>query len=172
MYRSFVCALLLAAAAIACAPKNETAAPSTPAASAPAPQETAVPESPAPEEAAKENAVELAGRVWLVEEIGGEKVLTPADARQPFIEFDATEKFAHGFAGCNTFRGSYESADASLKFGPMISTKMACGPDRDKVEFALFQTLPKIAQYTIEGSTLTFSGADGAVLVRMQTRQP
>jgi len=165
---SMCCAMTLTLAGVACAPKDEPAKPATPAeATAPVaaattePQPVATPEQP----------MGLAGTVWLVSEIAGEAILTPADARQPFIEFDAAAKSTHGFAGCNTFRGGYESDGSSLKFGALASTKMACGPDRDKVEVGMHQALGRVAGYTLANSELTLTSADGAVLIRATAKK-
>lgn len=165
---SMCCAMMITLAGVACAPKDEPAEPATPAeATAPVaaattePQPVATPEQP----------MGLAGTLWLVSEIAGETILTPADARQPFIEFDAAAKSTHGFAGCNTFRGGYESDGASLKFGALASTKMACGPDRDKVEVGMHQALGQVTGYSIANGELTLKGVDGAILVKLNAQK-
>lgn len=157
------CTALLIVALAACAPQNEAAGPAAPANESPTAAST-------PGGASSETTMDIGGIVWLVSEIAREKVVTPADARQPFIRFDTEKKFANGFLGCNTFRGGYESEGKTLKFGALASTKMACQGDRDKVEFAMNQALVKVAGFDIQGNQLTLTGADGTVLIRCHAR--
>ncbi len=37
------------------------------------------------------------------------------------------DRSARGFAGCNNFRGTYTLEGDSLRFGPIITTRRACG---------------------------------------------
>jgi len=66
--------------------------------------------------------------------------------------------------GCNSGGGEVVITDATLTFGPMISTKMACeGPGND-VERVMQSVLSGEVPYTIDGDTLTITGADGTTL--------
>lgn len=165
MLRSLLCGLLFCVMLAACAPKDDTAASNALAepAEITAPADVEV-------EPAKEKVMQLSGEVWLVDEISGKPVTIPADARQPFIEFDGEN--ASGYAGCNTFRGSYTIDGATLKFGPMISTKKACGGPLDEIEMAMHQALGKVAEFSIADATLTLIDEDATVLIRASTRNP
>ena len=45
----------------------------------------------------------------------------------PYIEFHIAEKTFNGKDGCNMISGSIEElSDKSIKFGPIMATKMAC----------------------------------------------
>ena len=70
----------------------------------------------------------IEGIQWYLTEVGGSPVSPMADDKQPHILLDPEEKQATGFAGCNHFFGSYELDEASLTFGPIGATRMAC-PD-------------------------------------------
>ena len=73
---------------------------------------------------------------------------------------------AAGFGGCNQFSTSYVSDGAStLTFGPIASTRMACAGGGDVFETAYFAALARVRKYTIEDSTLTLSGENGAALL-------
>ena len=75
-----------------------------------------------------QDAVSIEGTQWYLVEVAGSPVSPMAHDKQPHIMLDPGQKRATGFAGCNNFFGSYELDGASLKFGPVGSTRMAC-PD-------------------------------------------
>ena len=77
-------------------------------------------------------AAGLAGTSWALTSVAG-SVIDPAV--KPTLLFDATGN-ASGNGGCNTFNGSYTVDGATIAFGPMISTKMACVGPGDLVESA------------------------------------
>jgi heat shock protein HslJ len=59
-----------------------------------------------------------------------------------------------GFAGCNTFNGTYTLEDGNrIKFDQMLSTLMAC-PDVDVDESAFLKVFELADNYTIDGDTL------------------
>ena len=82
---------------------------------------------------------------------------------QPTIEF-AAEGTVSGFAGCNTFSGSYTTDGATLTFGPMATTKMACERPGSAVEADYLAALSGVTGWTVEpdGRLLL----DGAVPLR------
>lgn len=169
MLRLLLCGFLLCTTFMACSPSHE---PLDPGASsdpvAATAEEARSVETDA--EPAEGEDMSLAGKVWLVDEISGESITIPADARQPFIEFDGEN--ASGYAGCNTFRGTYTVDGATLKFGPMISTKKACGGPLDEIEFSMHQALGSVTGFTIADGALSLTGEDGVTLLRATTRNP
>jgi heat shock protein HslJ len=66
-------------------------------------------------------------------------------------------------AGCNSGGGSVEVTDGKLAFGPIATTKMACGPDAMSVETAVLTVLSGDVSYTIDADRLTIN-ADGVGL--------
>jgi heat shock protein HslJ len=66
--------------------------------------------------------------------------------------------------GCNSGGGEVAIRDATLTFGPMISTKMACGSPADDIERVMQATLTGEVAYAIEGDTLTITDANGTIL--------
>lgn len=139
----------------ACAPK-EVSAPTAPASNQPAASTTE----------AEAGMPTLSGTLWKIDEATGQKVASPEGARAVHIQFDVTTKHVTGFSGCNTFNGRYEAHEGILKLGPLISTKMACVGEGDKIEFAILQALGKATGYTIKDQTLTLTDADGAAVLR------
>ncbi|MEP6574467.1 MAG: META domain-containing protein [Gemmatimonadota bacterium] len=67
-----------------------------------------------------------------------------------------------GFAGCNRFRGIYSLNGDSVKFGPLMSTKMAC-PQGTGLETAYLAALATVRSYTIAGDTLSLGTPQGPV---------
>lgn len=72
---------------------------------------------------------ELNGK-WMIAEAYG-KAIPEGMEKQPFLEFNVTEKTLHGNAGCNSINGGMVVDDKnpmSLSFPQLISTMMLC-PD-------------------------------------------
>jgi heat shock protein HslJ len=67
---------------------------------------------------------------------------------------------------CNTFRGDVTASNGSFKAGPLMSTKMACASEAlTTQETTVLKTLQAASAYSIKGSDLTISAADGTGLV-------
>lgn len=154
---------VVAAVASGCAPKNGTTPPASVSSGSEGTQAPAAP--------VEEAVTALTGTFWSIVEISGQKVASPAGARELFVQFDEATKGVMGFAGCNTFRGSYDANDSALTFGALASTKMACGGEQDKLEFLLHDALPKVKTYAIKGDTLELATDDNKILVRCQAKK-
>jgi len=61
------------------------------------------------------------------------------------IEFSAGLEAANGvvsgYSGCNRFSGPYEKLASGMRFGNLVSTRMACDPARMELETALLEAL-------------------------------
>lgn len=136
----------------------------------PGPAATPKPQAAAPSPALPAKpATGLGGRVWDVTEIGGAALDLAADARRPTIEFDTAANAAHGFAGCNTFRGNYKSGNGAIRLGPFAVTRMAC-LGGDEVERNYLAAMAQTQTYRVSADVLEFIGADGSVMVRFAPR--
>jgi heat shock protein HslJ len=72
---------------------------------------------------------------------------------------------AGGNGGCNAWFATYAMDGASITFGPIGSTMMACeGPGGD-TEAAYFANLEMVAAWASDGGSLTLSDADGNAVV-------
>jgi heat shock protein HslJ len=77
----------------------------------------------------------------------------------PTIVF-AADGSVSGFAGCNSFSGSYTTAGSTLTFGPLASTKMACQRPASAVEDEYLRALAGVSVWSIGGDgRLTLQGA-------------
>ena len=96
----------------------------------------------------------IEGPKWPLVEVSGEPVSPKPGERWPFIIFDAANKRASGFGGCNNFFGSYELDGSSLKFGPVGSTRIFCEGPVGEVEMRFMESLGQTGRWEIRGSTL------------------
>jgi heat shock protein HslJ len=69
-----------------------------------------------------------------------------------------------GFAGCNTFTGSYTIAEQRLSVGVLAGTMMACPEPAMSVERAFHSALTGTLSYAIDGDRLTLTADSGAQL--------
>ncbi len=106
----------------------------------------------------------LGTRTWELQRIGTKAVTA---ARKPTISFGKDR--VNVFFGCNKGGGSYTLKGRALKFGPLVSTKMACGTALDALETEFARALTKVARYSVsaDGSnTLDLSPSGSGVLLR------
>ncbi|PMS18799.1 hypothetical protein C0Z18_15820 [Trinickia dabaoshanensis] len=71
----------------------------------------------------------------------------PADKTAvPTLALDATsgQRLASGFSGCNRFSGTYALRAGGLTFGPLATTRRACGADAGRLEQAYLAALSHI----------------------------
>lgn len=87
------------------------------------------------------------------------------------VSFDGPKVTLGGSVGCNALRGtgSLLGNPVRVTFGPVGSTRMACPPTQAQAETALTSLLRAPLTVTQAGSTLTLSGAGGALTL---TRGP
>jgi putative lipoprotein len=101
--------------------------------------------NPAPAEPSGNGGIGLVG-AWNLAEMG-----PTADFAhfQPTIEFTA-DGGVSGFAGCNTFSGSYTTDGSTLTWGPLATTKMACQRPGSAVESDYLAALSGVDAWAIE----------------------
>ena len=107
---------------------------------------------------------DLAGSVWVAEEIAG----TPVTGDKPItLRFDA-DGSASGRGGCNSYGGSYTLAGDALGFGPLAATRMACPPAVMDQEQRYFDMLGKVTHYAVadDGALLLVTGEGKEVRLR------
>lgn len=109
----------------------------------------------------------LTATAWIVTALdqGAERSPVPADAGGRARFTLAPDGAASGGLGCNRFTARATVEGASLTFGPIASTRMACAGGAGEVEralTALFGGGP--LGWQVHGRTLTLTGADGSGL--------
>ena len=108
-------------------------------------------------------AIGIEGPEWLLVEVSGIPVSPLAGERRPFLKFDEVKKQATGFAGCNNFFGSYERDGASLKFGPVSSTRMSCPDLQISLETEFLKALDKTRAWNIRDNVLLLLDDSGVL---------
>lgn len=72
---------------------------------------------------------------------------------------------ASGFAGCNTFTGTYSLRGRDLGLSALVSTKKACETNvRTILESRYLRDLERINTATLSGSVLVLTTDDGTIL--------
>jgi heat shock protein HslJ len=106
-------------------------------------------------------AVGPEGPEWRLVEVGGAPVPPLPTEKQPYIMLDREQKRETGFTGCNNFFGGYELDGASLKFGPIGTTRMACPDLETGLETEFFKALEKTRRWKIsDGELLLIDESD------------
>ena len=119
-----------------------------------------VAEGPPPSEPAHS----LSGTSWNLAEMGD----TADFARiVPTVEFGGDGSVT-GFAGCNSFSGTYTTDGEAIALGPLATTKMGCEPPASAVEAAYLQALSGVATWSIEADARLLLA--GAVPLRYTSR--
>jgi heat shock protein HslJ len=71
-------------------------------------------------------------------------------------------------AGCNRGGGGVEVADATLDFGPIALTKMACGASAMAVEQLVIQVLSGQVEFAIEAGVLAIDAGGVGLILRAE----
>lgn len=107
----------------------------------------------------------LEGTTWVVDGL----ILNQAVSSMP-AGVTATLAFADGKisvrSGCNSGSGPAEIGDTAISFGPIGTTKMACGDPAMAVETHVLRVLSGDVAYSIEAGSLTLLGAGGGLTAR------
>lgn len=116
---------------------------------------------------------QLDGKTWALTSYasGGATQQVPAEVLAD-ATFTAAESNVSGSAGCNRFSGGYRVDGASLTFGALATTQMACiGPASD-VEAAYLANLAATRSYTATADALTMFDGTGASILVFVAAQP
>jgi copper homeostasis protein (lipoprotein) len=110
----------------------------------------------------------LENTFWGLVRMGSHPVRLASDQREVHLRFLPGQSEVRGFAGCNSFSGSFKTDGDLLSFGAIASTRMAC-PYLDQ-ETALFTALAKVARYHITGDHLELLDLGNRPLLRFEAR--
>jgi heat shock protein HslJ len=102
------------------------------------------------EEAAGLQPAKLIGGEWVCVTIGGKAA---GGERAPTLTF-GDEGRVTGFSGVNRFSTDYTSATGVVRFGQLVSTKMASDPAHMALERSFLDALTKVDGFSIEAGLL------------------
>lgn len=108
---------------------------------------------------------------WQIEDLNGGGPV--AQSRLMFDPGDQGTSRLSGTAGCNRFSGNWKQDGATLKLGPMASTRMACPPPAMEIEqrvLALLEAANSVT-YTADGAAILVT-PDGRKLTLRKAAQP
>lgn len=106
----------------------------------------------------------LGGRDWRLVEIAGQPAVGAGTGKAAFLRFEPDSGRVVGSTGCNRLSGTFTRNGAELKFGPAITTKMACldaGVMQQETE--LLGVLEATRAHEIAGDTLSLTGEGGTL---------
>jgi heat shock protein HslJ len=107
----------------------------------------------------------LAGTAWVLAELNGQPPVAAPSDRTPTLTFAADEPRASGNGGCNQFSGPYTQNGASLRFGPLVSTRRACVDEAaNRQETAYLRALESTTRFAITNDHLVLYAGDQPVV--------
>lgn len=107
-------------------------------------------------------AAQLMDVTWELTHLGGERVSSSTERRQPFIRFLREGSRLEGSGGCNQFSGAYSVERDTLQLrGPLTSTRMACAErELNTREQRFLGALETLDRYSLNGDRLTLYSRD------------
>lgn len=98
---------------------------------------------------------DLANTYWKLVSLNETAVVMEAEQeREAFLQLREDTGSVRGFAGCNTFTGSYTVNGNDLEFGPIAATRKACAAGME-TESNFLRVLEGTAYFSIHEETLT-----------------
>jgi heat shock protein HslJ len=110
-----------------------------------------------------DETVTLAYTEWTLVELGGEPVEIREGEAAPTLVLDLEEARVSGSGGVNRLAGTLALAEDELRFGPLMTTRMAGPEDAMRREQAFFAALERVTSYELDGRTLTLLAEDETV---------
>jgi len=109
----------------------------------------------------------LVGTMWVLDGIVATEAVSsvPTDVDPPTLQM-AEDGQAAVFTGCNRGGASVGTNGATLSFGPMRMTKMACPGSAQAVETSVLTVLSDDVTFAIDGDQLTLTRGDQGLVYR------
>lgn len=106
----------------------------------------------------------LTNTYWRIVRLLGNEVVVDDGQREPHMVLRNEEihPSCSATVGCNQIFGGYETKEDGIKFGPMVTTLMACPPPLDTLEMNLITALDRSARYHILAHTMELYDENGS----------
>ena len=124
--------------------------------------------APVPSPAVNDTSADIWGTAWRLEYLAEDRAIGGVRAT---LEFPKIGR-ASGDGSCNQFAGAVEIAGETIKFGPLVSTKMACADAIGAQEANYLKGLEEATTYRIEGTLLTMYSKEKDPLLRFMRTRP
>ena len=108
----------------------------------------------------------LTNTYWKLVELEGQAVKTAAGQREIKLTLRGENKVT-GFAGCNSFFGSYTFDESKITISQLATSRKFCTETMD-METLFLKILTEVAGYKIIGQTLYLSDDKGKLQARLQ----
>ncbi|HEU4760815.1 MAG TPA: META domain-containing protein [Gemmatimonadales bacterium] len=109
----------------------------------------------------------LAGGEWSLVAFGGEPGPAGAGDRPATLVFTPGTNRVGGFAGCNRAGGTYVIKGDSIRFSPMVLTRMACDKGME-LEQRFVAMTDSARTWRRTADTLELMGESGTVIARLE----
>ncbi|WP_338875256.1 META domain-containing protein [Spirosoma sp. SC4-14] len=109
--------------------------------------------------------VALLQDIWILTELDGQAISTSQEREVPRLELSLTENRVTGTTGCNRLSGSVRADTHLIRFGPLVTTKMACIGNGNAIEAKFLNVLTQPLAYQISTGRLTLWQQGKAVAV-------
>ncbi len=105
----------------------------------------------------------LTNTYWRIVRLLGNEVMVEDGQREPHMVLrnEDIHPSCSATVGCNQIFGGYETKEDNIKFGPMMTTLMACPPPLDALEMDLIAALDRSARYHILAHTMELYDESG-----------
>jgi heat shock protein HslJ len=104
----------------------------------------------------------LENRYWRLTELDGRPSAGAGGDREPHLRFAEDSARVTGSTGCNRLTGPFTRDGATLRFGAVATTRMACVDSLlNQREQAFLAALGRTERYEVAGDTLTLIGSAG-----------
>ena len=118
-------------------------------------------------------ASDLLDTYWRAVHVDGRAIARRPGTRELHIVLKREGSRMSGFAGCNSFAGSFRHEGGTLRFGDKLAmTRMACVGEGDKLEASFTKALTSTVSYRIAADRLELRDAQGAVRTIFEARGP
>lgn len=100
--------------------------------------------------------VSLLQDIWILTDLQGQQITANNTGREvPRLEISLTDARVTGTTGCNRLSGSVHADTHLIRFGPLVTTKMACADPINAVESKFLNLLLQPVAYRIGEGKLT-----------------
>jgi heat shock protein HslJ len=110
-----------------------------------------------------DETVPLAYTEWTLVELEGEPHLKGAEGNAPSLVLDLEESRVSGSGGVNRLTGTFALSEDELRFGPLMTTRMARPEDAMRREQVFLEALGHVDSYELDGQSLALLAGDEPV---------